>query len=285
MSEMLIIEPAYQALLAAHELCDLSAFFNREQGHRLDKPGLESWRQRWQTTLTDAKGNVQTFYLKRFVLPPLRRQIDRWKTGRFSRSTAAVEFDNARQLATAGIAATRPVACGQQMAGPLEKRSFLLMSEVPGQSLERWVPQHLCPLDSETDRAARRNRLDRLADFIARFHNTGFVHRDLYLAHIFINVDNDSAAVFALIDLQRAFRPAIRKRRWVVKDLAALNFSTPTDRVAPTERLRFLSRYTRTCGQFGSARSLARSIRRKTDWMRRRSIRHQEKRPKTDCCL
>jgi hypothetical protein len=282
MSETLNIKPDYQALLAAHELRDLPAFFEQQQGERLDKPGLEPWRQRWRITLSDTDGDEQTFYLKRFTHPPLNRQIDRWKTGQFARSTAAVEFDNAHQLAAAGITAIVPVAFGQQMAGPWEKRSFLLMGEVTGESLERWVPLHLSPPDSETDRTSRRNRLDRLADFIARFHNTGFVHRDLYLSHVFIRTENDGAATFALIDLQRVFRPSVRKRRWAIKDLAALDFSTPADRVSRTERLRFLCRYARICQVFGSARSLARSIQRKTNSMRRRQNRHRRSKPKAN---
>lgn len=280
--EKLVIASEYEALLAAHGLCTLSEFFDWQQGERLDKPGLEPWRQRWRIKLSDGNDGERTFYLKRFSEPPLKRQIDRWQMGQFLRGTAAVEFDNARHLSAADIAATLPVAFGQQMVGPWEKRSFLLMCEVPGESLERWVPRHLCPPDSETDGTLRRNRLDQLADFVARFHDTGFVHRDLYLSHIFISVDNSGVATFALIDLQRVFCPIVRKRRWAIKDLAALNFSTPADRVSVTERLRFLCRYTRTCKQFGSARSLVRSIHRKTKWMREREAKRNGRKLKAD---
>ena len=83
-----------------------------------------------------------------------------------------------------------------------------------------------------------------LARLVADFHRAGFVHRDLYLSHIFIcNTGKPTDETFCLIDLQRVFRPKFRRRRWMVKDLAALNFSTPEELVGRWERLRFLCRY------------------------------------------
>jgi hypothetical protein len=157
------------------------------------------------------------------------------------------------------------------MAGPWERASFLLMRQTPGESLERWLPAHVPARDQEADPAGRRRRLDRLAEFVARFHRAGFVHRDLYLSHVFIETGGGGADdSFALIDLQRVFRPRWRARRWAVKDLAAMHFSTPADRVGVMERLRFLCRYARRCGRFGPARDLARSVERKTGRMRMR---------------
>ena len=158
------------------------------------------------------------------------------------------------------------------MAGPWERRSFILLREVPGESLERWWPQHLPPESQETHPNRRRVRLDRLARFVAGFHAAGFVHRDLYLSHVFVQPATGNSGDagggpderFALIDLQRVFQPKWRHRRWVVKDLAALDYSTPRDRVGQKERLRFLCRYVRECGRFGSARQLARRIGAKT---------------------
>ena len=108
------------------------------------------------------------------------------------------------------------------------------------------------------------------------------MHRDLYLSHIFIHdaesdvpaVVGGGGAVFTLIDLQRVFRPIWRRLRWVVKDLASLNYSTPAERVGRFERLRFLCRYARVCGHFGSARRLAPLIEAKTIRIARH-VRHE----------
>jgi hypothetical protein len=265
MGQMLQTAPAERGFLAHNGLTNLETVFRLNSGVCLDKAGLESWRQRWRMSLPDEQGRPRTVYLKRFQHPPLRRQWERWREGHLGLSTAGVEWTNARLLAEAGVAAVEAIAFGQEMAGPWERRSFVLTREVAGESLERWVPVHLSPAARETDWPRRRRLLARLAELVGRLHAAGFVHRDLYLAHIFIEGDG-----LRLIDLQRVFRPRWRRRRWVIKDLAALHFSTPADRVGRLERLRFLCRYVRVCGAVGSARTLARLIDAKVRRMARR---------------
>ena len=273
MGECLYMAADHRSLLCRHGLGKLEAVFSWRAGQRLDKPGLEVWRQRWRIRLDDGETEPteRTLYLKRFEHPPLRRQLQRWRQGHLMLSTAGIEWLNAQQLAAADVATAKPAAFGQMMLGPWEWRSFVLLDEVEGESLERWVPKHLAPADRESDLGRRRVLVDQLARFVARFHRSGFVHRDLYLSHLFIMCSEagvpalaGDGVVFTLIDLQRVFRPRWRRRRWVVKDLAALNYSTPWDRVGWFERLRFLCRYARACGRFGSARRLASLIEAKT---------------------
>lgn len=265
MGHVLQFAPGAEDFLARHGLTDFEAFFRLDSGTRLDKAGLEPWRQRWRIVLADQDGPPRTLYLKRFSHPPLRRQWERWCEGNTGLSTAGVEWTNARLLAEAGVPAVEAVAFGQEMAGPWERRSFVLTREVAGESLERWLPTHLPPVERKIDLPGRRQLLARLASLTAGLHRAGFVHRDLYLAHIFIAADG-----LRLIDLQRVFRPHWRRRRWVVKDLAALHYSTPADRVGRWERLRFLCRYVRACSAFGSARTLAQLVDRKVRRMARR---------------
>jgi heptose I phosphotransferase len=251
-----IIEESSQ-LLEKKSLSSMDAFFAWQEGQRLDKAGLESWRQRWRIEL-----DGQVFYLKRFMRPPLKRQWGRWREGRWRRSTAGVEWDNCRALKAAGVSAAEAAAFGEELAGVREQRSFILLREVPGQSLERWMPQHWRQM-------CRDFPLCKLAELVARFHACGFAHRDLYLSHIFIN-DIKAGRPFALIDLQRVFQPRWRKLRWVVKDLAALHYSTPDTLVGRWTRLRFLCHYVRHCPRFGTARKLAKRVGRKTSRMERR---------------
>ncbi len=265
MTETVQIDACYEELLRSLGWGTLDGVFAWGSGRRLDKAGLESWRQRWRAEIPGgATADGQILFLKRFNRPPLRRQIERWRSGEWRFSTAGVEWRNARDLRAAGIDAAVAVAFGQEMRGPLEVRSFLVLEGVEGEALERWLPAHRARLENP---AFRRSLLDAVARFVAAFHKAGFVHRDLYLSHIFI----DAGSRLHLIDLQRVFRPRWRRRRWVVKDLAALDASTPRDWISEPERLRFLSRYLRECGRFGPARVLARSVRAKSDRMRRRA--------------
>lgn len=267
MPDSMHVAEHWRTALTAAGLARLDDFFAWNTGERLDKAGLEGWRQRWRLQVPGKTGRSPTVFLKRFDHPPLRRQWERWRLGALTLSTAGVEWRNAEALARAGIKAAEAVAFGEEMHGPLEVRSCVLLGEAAGESLERWVPRNLPPAARDPDLRRRRALLDGLARFVARFHAAGFVHRDLYLCHVFIDAEQlgsgESAAgerAFCLIDLQRVFRPRWRARRWVVKDLAALDFSTPAECVGRRERLRFLCRYARDCRRFGSARVLAERI-------------------------
>jgi hypothetical protein len=87
-------------------------------------------------------------------------------------------------------------------------------------------------------------------------HRCGFVHRDLYLSHIFHDAEARPEESLHLIDLQRVHRPRGAGRRWIVKDLAALNYSVPPRLVRRTDRLRWLTYYLGTPKLDASARRL-----------------------------
>lgn len=197
-------------------------------------------------------------YLKRFSRPPAgaRRQVRRAKCA--ARSLAGLEWHWLRTFAAAGIPAATPLAFGEEFRRGKEIRSAVLIAAVAGKSLERW-----CGDDHWPDRATVRLLLPQLAQLIARMHAAGLVHRDLYLGHIFFNAAStdqtwgelpvsahagkfNSAEVqeqdLRLIDLQRVLRPAFFRSRWMVKDLAQLNYSVP-GRISRADRLRFLHCY------------------------------------------
>lgn len=274
------LAPDTADLLRNAGLDDMNAVFACDAGRRLDKPGLADWRQRWRLEL-GSLGQTRVLFLKRFDAPPVSAQWARIRSGNVRSSTAGVEWANAEALREAGISAAPAVALGEEMHGVWEHRSFILLGEVAGESLEKWVPANWPPRrhsgeSPETNRQGR-TFLDGLARFVAGFHQAGFVHRDLYLCHIFIatNAEAPEAAIprsprFTLIDLQRVFRPRLRRRRWVVKDLGALAYSAPTTVVSKWDRLRFICRYARCCPRYGSARDLATRIDRRVRRLIRR---------------
>ncbi len=237
-----VVNQAFVPILQDNGLVNLASVFRYAEGERLDKANIGSWRQRLRLDLTDFHGKRQTFYLKRYQRPPIREQLRRIVFQRAGRATAWWEWRSIRSLAAAGIPAPTPVAYGEKMRGIFERRSFLLTEAIPGESLERWVPEHLGP-GRDVDWQTRRGLVRQLALLVRTLHRRRLVHRDLYLSHVFISHNRDGKAVLHLIDLQRVFRPRWRWRRWQVKDLAALHYSTPIECVPVTERVRFLRHY------------------------------------------
>lgn len=221
------------------------------RGERLDKVGLPGWRQRLRVELP----GVGRCYLKRYHRPPWGVQLRRILAGGWGRSTASLEWDQIRRLEQAGVATVEGLAMAQTMAGPWELGSAVLLAELDGESLESYVARR--------PQRAERDPVMRLADFVRRFHGTGWVHRDLYLCHVFVQA-GQGQPVFRLIDLARMFRPRFRVQRWRVKDLAALNYSTPAGAATATDRLRFLKRYLAVKRLGPVERRLARRIARKT---------------------
>ncbi len=254
----LTIVSGYEEVLLANGLDSLDALFNTSNAESLGKPGLSPWRQRLRLTL-NVTGEQRTFYLKRFHNPPpgAGREVKRSRTG--ASSMAGLEWTWMNRFAAEGIPCVEPVAYGELLSGSKELRSAILTAAVPGESLERWAGRW-----SEADRATVSILIPPLAALIARLHERGYIHRDLYLSHIFYDASASTETCLHLIDLQRVMRPRRRRRRWIVKDLASLNFSAPRGLVLQTERLRWLTRYLGTGKLDGSARRLAYRIMGKT---------------------
>ena len=233
----LTVMPGSEALLRTHCLDSLNALFATLDGERLDKPGLDRWRERLRVTIPDGDG-THVFYLKRFHRPPRRAQRVVRRAGCGANSLAGLEWAWMRRIAGGGIACVRPVAFGEELRGRSERRSAILTEAVPGDALERWVARW-----TVADRERITRLIRPLARLIARFHEKGYIHRDLYLSHVFHDVEARPDQSLCLIDLQRIIRPIWWRNRWIVKDLASLNYSTPSCLIHRTDRLRWLKHY------------------------------------------
>jgi hypothetical protein len=198
------------------------------------------------------------------------------RAGNGSQSVAGIEWNWMRALAADAIPCTTPVAFGEQFHRGREARSAVIMEAVPGASLEKWAasltssrggleregglpPSPLARGVGDEGSGARNDHpiesvLHELVHLVARFHARGYVHRDLYLAHIFYDSSPEKGACLRLIDLQRVFRPKLWLSRWIVKDLAALNYSTPPDVLCRAGRLRWLRKYLQVFGQHSDSR-------------------------------
>ena len=85
----------------------------------------------------------------------------------------------------------------------------------------------------------KRDILKNLADITRRMHSAGINHRDYYLCHILL----DSEERLYVIDLHRVDVSDRIGKRWIVKDLAALLFSSLEVPVTHGQRLAFYKRY------------------------------------------
>jgi len=104
-----------------------------------------------------------------------------------------------------------PAPIGLWRAG---SRSLLLARAAPGRPVQVLLSEASADPDS-VDEFLR----TRAAPVVAALHSSGWVYRDLYWNHWFAESLHDPVH---LIDVERAFRPAWRRRRWIVKDLAGL---------------------------------------------------------------
>ena len=294
--------PAFEALLRENNLDSIDALFANDVGERLDKPGLPAWRQRRRLVLCDppepplCKGGghglegsghgledrgqgregvghgPRMFYLKRFADPPIsaRREVRRSGTG--AKSVAGLEWTWMNRLTREGISCVQPVAFAEELRGSREVRSAILTKAVPGDSLERWASRW-------NDNEAVRTLLAPLAKLVSRLHTAGYVHRDLYLSHIFFDPTATPDNALCLIDLQRMIRPAVNLKRWIIKDLASLNYSTPRSLVSRADRLRWLKLYLGAVRLDDSARCLVYRVIGKTLRIESRDARRRLREP------
>jgi tRNA A-37 threonylcarbamoyl transferase component Bud32 len=185
------------------------------------------------------------------------------------------EYEALAELAAIGLPVPRPLFWSER-AG----RSAVAMELV----------EHRETLHGALDRARgaeARALIEELARVVARFHDEGWYHRDLYLQHVVVRtgpagvgsgpIGPGAANRLCLIDLGRARHAAAPRRRWFVKDLAALLHSAPAG-LGRAAQLRFLVRYLRLRGVRGRSEVLgwARAIERKRARMAAHEPRHGE---------
>ena len=242
-SDSFFLDPNYWSGLLNLGLTSIDAVFAFEAATNLNKSNLAGFRNRAQFEIEVAGSpEPKTVFLKRYDRPPARVQLKNWLSTHARRSCAAIESTSARQLAAFGINTPKTICRAEQWARLFENRSFIITEKIPdAESLERKLPHCFAGKATSENLKLRRDFIARLADFVRRFHETHYRHRDLYFAHIFYDDDGS----FHLIDLARAFQPIVRRRRFQIKDIAQLHYSAPGRHFLRTDRLRFYLAYTK----------------------------------------
>ena len=146
-----------------------------------------------------------------------------------------------------GIETMRLVGYGKQGRHPAYRRSFVITEELkPTISLEDFCREwRTNPPPVKFKRAL----IERVAQIARALHANGMVHRDLYLCHFLLDtsrsgdVFEETAPRLFLIDLHRVERRRHLKRRWRIKDVAGLYFSSMDIGLTRRDLLRFIQSY------------------------------------------
>ena len=164
-----------------------------------------------------------------------------------------------------GIPTMEPVALGCS-----DRQSFIITRAIEGcDKLSHWTAAHV----TGPDRAKREDivAIVRAVAHLARtLHHAGIHHQDFYLCHLLMPRGENPMGTH-VIDLGRARSRRRLGKRWIVKDLAQLNYSARG--LQQRDRLRFLRYYLqrRLCR---ADRALIKRVLRKSVAIERHTSRH-----------
>ncbi len=272
-SKSFFIDPDYTDAFGKLGLISIDAIFNFTAGKNLAKPNLSSYRSRLQFEIDSP---ATTFFLKRYEKPPILAQLKNWLWHHKRKSCGLFDLEPAEKLADAGIKTPKIVCYGEQWGFLFEKKSFIVTEKIPSaQSLERKLPEYFNTPVTIEKLKLQRNFINKLAEFVRKFHETKYRHRDLYFSHIF----HSDSGEFYLIDLARAFQPGIFAERFRVKDIAQLYYSAPGRYFSKTARLRFYLAYTDHDKLTGKDKAFIRKVKNKAKRMARHDKKHGRKVP------
>lgn len=256
--------PAFVAQLARHGLADCESLFATEAGTALRR--LKT-RENWRLDLADGRGGVATLYLKKHRVRSLATRIRAWIGLSAPRTPARAEAERTEELAALGVPTMTVAAYAERLRPDGTLVAAFVTEELSGfEQLDLFLPRRF----ARRDEPGLRRLIEQVADVAGRFHRLGFNHRDFYTCHFFVRelgtgngsqALDDSPFLVHLIDLQRVQRwPALLRRRWLVKDLAQLAYSSPPRLIGPAERMRFFKRYLGLMRLDAGAKRLARAV-------------------------
>lgn len=151
-----------------------------------------------------------------------------------------------RAVAAAGIDTLTIAGYGQRGLNPARRESFLVTDDLSDTlSLEEWgEARRLDPGPPAFKWALIR----RIGEIAKAMHDAGVNHRDFYLGHFLVDREalrrGDAGAPIHLIDLHRSQVRSRVPRRWRVKDIGGLYFSSARLGLTRRDLLRFIRAYT-----------------------------------------
>lgn len=204
-------------------------------------------RENWKLELHDPHQQPRAAYLKKHHVKDVGSWLRAKMGARTTTTAGSVEARNVERLRRAGIPAMHVIAYGEKLHESGLSESFVLTEELSGHTQldhflrDRFAPRKAGPRDEQS--VDLRTLLYDVAAVAKRFHTLGYNHRDFYCCHFFIREPEPGSFEVNLIDLQRVEHRHRLRRRWVVKDLAQLSYSAPSEHISNTDQMAFAKRY------------------------------------------
>jgi heptose I phosphotransferase len=183
----------------------------------------------------------KTYFIKTHSGIGLREIFKNWLQFKRPVLSAENEWLAIQHLQTLGITVPQLFAYGKRGHHPARLQSFVLMEELaPAISLE-----HLCAkwVQSPPTFAFKKSLIQEVARIARTLHENGINHRDFYLCHFLLLLKEPDQPKLGLIDLHRAQIRRLTPRRWIIKDLVGLYFSSKGTGLTSRDWYRFMIAY------------------------------------------
>lgn len=259
----LIVNREFSSVLRENDLTSFAAV--RDYSGGAVAKNLLRERTTTRIELPASDGRTAAFYVKKHTRPPLKEYVK--PLLRLTRPIlgARNEWDAMIGFHRLGIDTMVPVALGKSGGD-----SFVMSQAIDGcTKLSHWMEQHL-PAGEQSATEHTRRLAEQVAGIARTMHAAGLHHQDFYLTHLLVP-ENDIHGRTFVIDLGRVCQRRRLSTRWIVKDLAQLNYSAA--HFSADDRRHFMKAY------FGrdlqrSDQPLLRRIERKTRAIARHSRRN-----------
>ncbi len=226
----LYINEEFYPVLSQFNLDSFSALYN----HKTDENKLTDNPGRLVDTFSLKKDNREyRFYIKKHYK---RGAKLKWGESKKIIDAARVEWKSHLLCEKIGIFVPRVVAWGFSLK---DHCSLMITLEVEGNtSLENILRNDEFPVGFDS----KKYFIKQVAGIAKKLHGNNYCHKDFYTGHILVSKKDDEnhRLKFYLIDLQRIIKMNYLRTRWIIKDLAQLNFSSQYPNISLKDRIRFL---------------------------------------------
>jgi heptose I phosphotransferase len=193
-------------------------------------------------------------YLKRHFNLPWSSRLAALFDPAGRHSPAAAEWAHLERVRAMGIDVPEVVAAGERIGPHVALCSFLMVAELRGcEPLHESLPKLAQRLDGRSFIRLKRRLTAEMARITATLHASRVFHKDLYLCHFFLDMEQPGQdghpSRVILIDFHRLREHWLWPDWWRWKDLGQLLFSTyGVSGIDDRDRWRFWSRYRRLLG-------------------------------------
>lgn len=226
---------------------ELHSFF-ANQGTRLFDQMMalsgDAYRQQKGRLTQRVQIGTKFYFVKQYTGIGVKEILKDLFQGRLPIISAKNEWQAILKLQNLNVAVPRVLAYGRQGLNPAEMRSFVLLEALNDTiSLEEVFKEWQ---KNPPNFTLKQYIISEVAKIARRMHQNGMNHRDFYICHFLIakNYRTEKSPSIYLIDLHRAQLRSKIPRRWLIKDLAGLYFSSKGMGLTERDLFRFMQHYT-----------------------------------------